>query len=401
MFLFFKLLPDDVDLINLLPTSRSIKVGIWTTEALEPATLSRRTTNDDYVLESADGEFRMVDAVKSTKKDKVFKKITVAQNIEKSQLARLLIDNPQLFVRTNSTGIIWNFNAKGYLIDPYAPLASGIIPMPDGTELSFLRGGWAIRPSHIGAWITQLGESMKEYTKKPSEKAMVRLTIKSAYRSAQMNLKRRKGDVSDPVVKRVWNSGGYTPAQAVVTHNIRNRRTAISGKKASIGHKRNQLAVKEFRCPLGATCRYAAAGQICQHNKEAFKLAQFFKTRDPDLIIESLASLLSVESERYAKALAIEEDSGTIADFASSIGNDLFRKAIDYLKLVKPEFDSGKAVNIFNMQINASEAAIKLEQAGMNDQQRRSLAEDIEGILKEKRREGTRGTQVASGESGV
>ena len=386
MRIFAKLLPEDVALLDLPGQNKDLRIAPWLEQDSASHFLKVWQPDRDYLVEMKDGSFKGI-ALRDQDLGALRHSKEVIDSQDKSEIARQHVENPKALIKTNSTSIIWNFNAPGYLFDPYYPLSAGVVNLPDGAELSLRNNNLSI--IRAKAWFDHLEEDYKDFFGKKPFGSLARLSLKCALRAGQMNLSRRKGgNVNDFLIK----NPDMTKTDGKVRGKImRAGNTPLKEMKRKHTMENNQLAIRDFRCPLGDKCRYAVAGQICQHNKEAFKIAQYFKTRDPDLITENLASLLSIESERYGKVLALEQDGADILGFASAIGNDLFNKAIAFLKIVKPEFDTGRAINIFNTQINASQAAVKLEQAGMNDDQRQSLAEEIEGIIKEKRRQGARG----------
>ncbi len=408
MYLFFKLLPDEVHILDNLEEGKGIKYGVWLDKSMRGAYELNQSLKGQFYMDSPNDSFGFDGRISFIRKkggrDKITKGFRVFTDQDKKQLAADVVENSECLVKTNSNSIIWNFNASGYLIDPHYVTRSGELSLPDGTTINIRNGKFELMRNR--KWLELLGEDYKEFIGKNNGKQLTRLAVKSAFKAGIINLRRRNtGKIDDFDMTEKTLADDQKPYNPVSAHkNVINNLSKpgikqANGRKVSRAKKNSKLAIQEWRCPLGDRCRYAKAGQICSHNREAFKLAAYFKTRDPDLLIESLTTMLTIESERYGNALIEEENDLRITNFASMIGNDLFRKTVELLKIVKPEFDAGKAINIFNTQINASEAIIKLEQAGMNDGQRENIAEEIGRILKEEKRKGIKGTPVASTKS--
>jgi len=149
-------------------------------------------------------------------------------------------------------------------------------------------------------------------------------------------------------------------------------------------------------CQFKNNCPGFMAGSVCGYSKNFKYLIGKIKSRDIDLITESIQEIIANESERYAMSRHFENISGTIDGRTTQIGDLLFKKLIDFVKLVKPELNQGVTYNILNQQVNISTAVEKLEDAGLSGKQRIGLAEQIDKIIKEEKQKGTTVTEVAS-----
>jgi hypothetical protein len=94
-------------------------------------------------------------------------------------------------------------------------------------------------------------------------------------------------------------------------------------------------------------------------DSESQELAQFFKTRDSETIIEGLGTLLAVQSRRLQVGLLDENAEGELNPEVTKIVNTLFDRGVKLAKLVNPDLASASATKItFNQQtINASTPA--------------------------------------------
>jgi len=141
-------------------------------------------------------------------------------------------------------------------------------------------------------------------------------------------------------------------------------------------------------CVYRNKCPGFMAGSVCAYSESFKYLTKKIKSRDIDLITESIQEIIADESERYAMSKHFEKISGEIDGRTTQIGDLLFRKLTEFVKLVKPELNQGVTYNILNQQVNIGTAVEKLEDAGLSDKQRGGLAEQIDKILKEEKQKG-------------
>jgi len=149
-------------------------------------------------------------------------------------------------------------------------------------------------------------------------------------------------------------------------------------------------------CQFKNSCPGFMAGSVCGYSENFKYLVNKIKSRDIDLITEAIQEVISSESERYAMAKHFENVSGNIDGRTTQIGDLLFKKLIDFVRLVKPELNQGVTYNILNQQVNIGTAVEKLEDAGLSREQRVGLAEQIDKIIKEEKQKGTTGTKVVT-----
>jgi hypothetical protein len=100
-------------------------------------------------------------------------------------------------------------------------------------------------------------------------------------------------------------------------------------------------------CSIQSDCSYFREGAVCTvPDSEPLPLARYFKTRDSNLIIEGLGTLLAVQTRRLDEGLRAEMSGGIDPDVTKLI-NNLFDRGVALAKLVDPGLRNPKlAVNI-------------------------------------------------------
>lgn len=111
-------------------------------------------------------------------------------------------------------------------------------------------------------------------------------------------------------------------------------------------------------CNLQTVCKFYREGAVCiVPESEPVRLAQFFKTRDSETIIEGLGTLLATQSNRLEKAVEMEEEQGSLNPETRKIINDLFDRGVKLAKLVDPVLAAAGAAKVTTnnlTQINAA-----------------------------------------------
>lgn len=108
-------------------------------------------------------------------------------------------------------------------------------------------------------------------------------------------------------------------------------------------------------CSLQLACKYYRQGAICiVPDSESVELARFFKTRDADMVIEGLGTLMATQTRRLEKALEAEEDKGELHPEVTRIINTLFDRGVKLAKLLNPALQKPTVgVQINTTQINS------------------------------------------------
>ena len=101
-------------------------------------------------------------------------------------------------------------------------------------------------------------------------------------------------------------------------------------------------------CSYANNCRAYRKGSICAvPDSESDELAQHFKTRNSDLIIEGLGKLMQGQLSRLAEGQAQEKISGELDPHVTKMSDGLFKQGIQLAKLVDPSLRSAAiAVNV-------------------------------------------------------
>lgn len=234
----------------------------------------------------------------------------------------------------------------------------------------------------IQSFVKRWGEDKEVFNRKSFEKA-----AKMA-ENRELKLKKYKGKSKNPFfdpkvvekASKVNKMGVKADRPGVLA--IRNKNEVISSTLTC-----DSCAYKE-KCPG------YMENSVCSYSDNFKYLVSKIKSRDIDLITDSIQEIIANESERYAMARHFEKVSGNIDGRTTQIGDFLFKKLIEFVKLVKPELDNRVTYNILNQQVNIGTAVEKLEDAGLSEDQRQGLAEQIDQILKEEKQKRATGTKV-------
>ncbi len=119
-------------------------------------------------------------------------------------------------------------------------------------------------------------------------------------------------------------------------------------------------------CSLQNTCKYFRSGGVCSiPETEPAPLAAFFKTRDADLIIDGLGTLLAAQTRRLEMGMENEVEEGEINGEVTKIISSLFNNGVKLAKLVDPKLAAAGATKVNMNQINMGGAAAATPQAFM------------------------------------
>jgi hypothetical protein len=122
-------------------------------------------------------------------------------------------------------------------------------------------------------------------------------------------------------------------------------------------------------CTLAAQCRLYRSGAICVlPESEMGELADKFKTRDSESILDALATLVGMEadraeeyleSEKQGHDLAVQEGKSNINSEVTTMLNKVFDHGMKLAKLVDPKLASGPkvALNLTNTNVGQITAA--------------------------------------------
>ena len=113
-------------------------------------------------------------------------------------------------------------------------------------------------------------------------------------------------------------------------------------------------------CSLQRECKYFREGAVCTvPGAEPTELAKFFNSRDSNLIIDGLGTLVAANTRRLERGMQIEEIDGDIDPNVSRIMGQVFDQGVKLAKLINPALAGPKVqVNVGpGGQANLSAAA--------------------------------------------
>lgn len=110
-------------------------------------------------------------------------------------------------------------------------------------------------------------------------------------------------------------------------------------------------------CSIQTMCAFFRTGSVCAvPDSEPADLARFFKSRDSDVIIEGLGTLLAAQTRRLERAMEDEEVDEHIDPHVTKIIESIFDRGVKLAKLVDPALAAagGPKVSLRFTQNNAS-----------------------------------------------
>lgn len=126
------------------------------------------------------------------------------------------------------------------------------------------------------------------------------------------------------------------------------------------GHMSVAVKPKEgdqFRCDtcsLQTQCKYFRSGAVCSvPGAEPTELARFFKTRDSEMILDGLGTLMAAQTRRLERGMAEEEAFGELQPEVTKLINSVFDQGVKLAKLVDPSLRGGG----INVNVGAGGAA--------------------------------------------
>lgn len=111
-------------------------------------------------------------------------------------------------------------------------------------------------------------------------------------------------------------------------------------------------------CSVQLDCRYFRTGCVCAvPNSEPADLARYFKSRDSDVIIEGLGTLLATQTRRLERAIVEEENAEKVSPDVTKLINELFDRGVKLAKLVDPALAAAGSAKV-NLRFTQNNAAI-------------------------------------------
>jgi hypothetical protein len=227
----------------------------------------------------------------------------------------------------------------------------------------------------VKAWIKKYGKDKLEFNRRSFEEAakLANPTSKGIIKVVKKPKSKSDDPFFDPKVLK--------SKEKVSESTLIKRKNSILAKR---GVKDDILVCDN--CRFMKNCPQFQAGAVCSYSKRFKELAPLVKTRDLDLLTGSLQKIMEMESERYMRGATLEQLTGDVDPGVTHLGETLFRKVKDFIEIMRPVLNNETTYNILNVNVNTAVGMERLENAGLTEDQRRDLAGEIEGIIKEQRR---------------
>lgn len=111
-------------------------------------------------------------------------------------------------------------------------------------------------------------------------------------------------------------------------------------------------------CSLQTTCKYFREGSVCTlPDAEPKALAAFFNTRNADLIIDGLGTLMAAGTRRLERGMQEEEAFGETNPEVTKMMGQIFGQGVQLAKLLDPSLSGGPKVQIAIGNVGASAVA--------------------------------------------
>jgi len=127
-----------------------------------------------------------------------------------------------------------------------------------------------------------------------------------------------------------------TQGTALVNPAARTTSTPLGGKIYS-GDPQPGDMINCDTCSLASSCKYAREGAVCSvPGSDGSTLANYFRSRDSNTIIEALGAIIGTQVKRTERAITEEEEVGELNPQVSRELNAIFSNGIKLAKLVDP-----------------------------------------------------------------
>lgn len=224
-------------------------------------------------------------------------------------------------------------------VDPRTNAGKGKVTLPSGKEM--------IAEKTIGCpqWVTLLGFRVVEL-KEPRNRCMY--NIKSAIWAGE--------NYMDNFKFKSTGDGTANPNDKKSLPLTTKSHTS----KAVVARTGDKIQCDT--CSIQTSCKYYRQGAVCSvPGSEPAELAKYFKTRDSDMIIDGLGTLLAAQTRRMEKGMSEEELYGELDPEVSKIMNQLFTNGVKLAKLVNPALQGGTKV-----QVNVANGAAQISASTPN-----------------------------------
>lgn len=131
------------------------------------------------------------------------------------------------------------------------------------------------------------------------------------------------------------------------------------------------------QCSLVAGCKYYRKGAVCSvPRSDGKKMADMFRSRDADQIIDALGSIVGKQADRVERGLQDEEFDDDLSPEVTKMMNGLFKNGVTLAKLLKPDLNGkgqsvmvnvggGHTAGVFSPQQMTAKVVAELEAQGI------------------------------------
>ncbi len=250
-------------------------------------------------------------------------------------------------------------------VDPRTNAGKGKVQLPSGKEMI------AEQTVKVPQWVTMLGMKPVDLTREPRNRCIY--NIKSALWAAD--------NFMDNVAFASRSANHVPDITSVVAKPVQTVSKNPITKPSLPVQPTDKINCDT--CSLQNNCKYYRSGSVCSvPGSEPAELAKHFKTRDADMIIDGLGTLLALQARRLDRGVADENVYGELDPEVTKIANQLFTNGTKLAKLLNPALNGGARVQV-NVGTGASVAAV---QASTPNQVIGSIVRELEsrGIPRER-----------------
>lgn len=262
------------------------------------------------------------------------------------ELRSLQEDYPEAIVHVHGLygyAVAFGYGFRSVDIDPRTSAQKGKVMLPSGKEMTFEQA------AKVPQWVTLLNF-------RPVDLAVPRNRCMYNMRSAQWAGKHYTENI------KFKSTGAHEPDIESSDENVKPATVSASKSKAISGTVGDKFLCDT--CSLQVTCKYFRTGAVCSiPESDPSVLARFFKTRDSDLIVEGLGTLLAAQTRRLERGMADEAEYGELNPEVSRIMESLFKNGERLAKLVDPKLRAQPRLQV-GVQVNGVGAAPALNNAG-------------------------------------
>lgn len=216
-------------------------------------------------------------------------------------------------------------------VDPRTNAGKGKVTLPSGKEMI------AEKTVACPQWVSLLGMNPVDLTREPRNRCIY--NIKSAVWA------------SEHFMENVAFAARRSPAQAPpdTTSKVAAQTKTVTDRPFSmpvVPQPNDKINCDS--CSLQNNCKYYRQGSVCSvPGSEPAELAKHFKTRDSDMIIDGLGTLLALQARRLDRGVAEEQIYGELDPEVTKIANQVFNNGVKLAKLVDPALSSpGVQINV-------------------------------------------------------